>query len=470
MFNITLYTLTKKENSTARPSANTGTSFSCVLKAPSGILNPTIELDIGLNDSPANYNYAYIPAYDRYYWISEWINTGPLWSAKLKVDVLATYKNEIGNSDLFVLRSASNYDGYIVDSLYPTKVSNVTEITSPNAALWNSVLSNGCFIVGVISDQGAFGGIDYYALTYSNMNTFIHSLLNDQIADNVNGFSSQDCQIALQKALIDPLSFIKSCIFLPYDDVIGTPDTSLRVWSWTITVDCKKISLNNTYINKDTKVTIPAHPQQASRGKFTNVSPYTSHILSSGIFGDIELDTVRMVDLAELDLNLRVDVTNGEGILSVYSGLYLMNRIKAQVGIPISLSQVTRSAEGYVMAGLSNILTGSQHTASFTAGALSFALGGSVGDGARSVQPRASSIGGSSGGFSIFSYPMRLYSRFLTLVDDDIQSNGRPLCQVKKPNTLSGYMIIQDADVAINGTDTELSQIRNYLEGGFYYE
>ena len=253
MFNITLYTLTKKENSTARPSANTGTSFSCVLKAPSGILNPTIELDIGLNDSPANYNYAYIPAYDRYYWISEWINTGPLWSAKLKVDVLASYKNEIGNTDLYVLRSASNYDGYIVDSLYPTKVSNVTEITSPNAALWNSILSNGCFIVGVISDQGAFGGIDYYALTYSNMNTFIHSLLNDQIADQVNGFSSQDCQIALQKALIDPLSFIKSCIFLPYDDVIGTPDTSLRIWSWTITVDCKKISLNNTYINKDTK-------------------------------------------------------------------------------------------------------------------------------------------------------------------------------------------------------------------------
>ena len=31
-------------------------------------------------------------------------------------------------------------------------------------------------------------------------------------------------------------------------------------------------------------------------------------------------------------------------------------------------------------------------------------------------------------------------------------------------------MLIQDADISISGTSRELSIIRGYLEGGFYYE
>ena len=469
MFSINLYNFSKKVNSTKIPNT-TPSSFSCVLKENSGIVNPTIILDIGLSDSPAQFNYAYIPEFNRYYWIEEWTNEHPRWIASLKVDVLATYKNEIGDTPMYILRSASNYDGNIIDTLYPTKVSESLSITDPSTALWNSVLSNGCFVIGVISDGGAFGGIDYYALTYSNMNTLIHSLLNDQIADGVNGFSAQDCQIALQKALIDPLSYIKSCIYIPYDDVIGTPESVLRIWSWNITVPCKKISLNNTYTIKNATIDIPKHPQTSSRGAYANANPFTQHILSSGIFGDIPLDSIDLIDASSISLNLQVDVTNGEGILSIYKGLYLLNRIKSAVGVPIQLSQVSRSAEGYVMSGLSNILTGVDALAPVTAGLTSYFLGGGVGDGARSVMPRASSIGGGSGGFSIFSYPIKLLTRFLTLVDDDITSNGRPLCQVKKPNTLSGYMIIQDADVSLDSTSTELAEVRSYLEGGFYYE
>jgi len=59
---------------------------------------------------------------------------------------------------------------------------------------------------------------------------------------------------------------------------------------------------------------------------------------------------------------------------------------------------------------------------------------------------------------------------FLDITDEDLSSRGRPLCQAKKLNTLSGYILCSDADPEIACTDTEAAAIRNYLNGGFYYE
>ena len=98
-FTVNLYTLSKRDNSTKRPTGN-GTQFSCIIKSGSGILHPTISLDLGKTNDPSQYNYAYIPDFDRYYFIEEWYFDRALWTASLKVDVLATYKTEIGNSNL----------------------------------------------------------------------------------------------------------------------------------------------------------------------------------------------------------------------------------------------------------------------------------------------------------------------------------------------------------------------------------
>ena len=118
-FRVDFYNFSKKENSTATPSANSATSFNCKLLSPSGVLSPVLEINLGVNNYP-NYNYAYIPNFNRYYWISDWVNDGPLWRCSLNVDVLASYKTAIGNTNLYVLRAANSYDGDIIDTLYPT--------------------------------------------------------------------------------------------------------------------------------------------------------------------------------------------------------------------------------------------------------------------------------------------------------------------------------------------------------------
>lgn len=467
---VELYQFKKKENSTAQPNRASASSFNCILKEECGIINPSIILDIGLSQSPSSYNYAYIPSFNRWYWIEEWTNIHPRWVASLKVDALASFKTDIGNTNLYVLRASNEYDGSIIDSLYPTKIYNTVSINSPNSDLWTSTpLANGTFVIGVVADYGAFGGLSYYALSYSNMRVLIHKLLEDGIKNNVHGYSDEDCSIALQKSLVDPLQYVKSCIYLPYSisEIIGNIETSISIWDWELAVDCKSLSLNNTFIQKDTYIELPQHPQQNTRGHFVNVAPYTEHTYSDGIFGDIPLDTVRLAYATNLDINLRIDITNGLGTLSLYTGQYLINRLSAPLGVSIQLSQVSKSLGGQLIGALSG---GNSLTNGLIGGLTNLAIGGGFSDGAKAVQPRVSTVGGDSSGFSKYNLTPRLYTRFMELVDDDITSNGRPLCKVRQPKNVGGYMLIQDADVSINGTSTELATIRNYLEGGFYYE
>ena len=55
-FNARFFTFSKKINSTKRPSG--GSSYSIILKAPSGVLDPVIQLDIGQDGNPTAYNWA----------------------------------------------------------------------------------------------------------------------------------------------------------------------------------------------------------------------------------------------------------------------------------------------------------------------------------------------------------------------------------------------------------------------------
>ena len=93
----------------------------------------------------------------------------------------------------------------------------------------------------------------------------------------------------------------------------------------------------------------------------------------------------------------------------------------------------------------------------------------SIGNAVESIMPRAQTIG-TTGSFVSNRGDFKLDYQFMRPVDDDNTHNGRPLCQMKTISSLSGYILVQDGDVAISGTSAEDSAVRNYLESGFYYE
>ena len=468
-FAVRLYTLSKRDNSTKRPSGD-GTLYNCVLKSGSGILHPTISLDLGKTSDPSQYNYAYIPAFERYYFIEEWYFENALWTASMKVDVLATYKTEIGSANLYVMRCASEHDGSIIDTLYPAKTGcSFASDTKTNP--WTSAI---CFVIGVVSKSATCGSLTHYAMLRGGFNTLCSNLLSDVegtgAVTEANGFDWNDCSQALQRSLVDPLQYIKTCVALPIaiGDISGSSGANVTVYNWNSGATGVVVSENQA-ITKTYSFSISKHPDTNSRGNYVNSAPYTNISLTIPPFGVFDIDTSVTANASTLTATIRLDPITGKASLTIMCNNIVLNRVESQVGIPISLSSVKQDFIG-AASGLAGAIGGAAAGA-LSGGMAGMVLGASsgVGNAISSLVPRASTIG-TTGSYGTLVGDFRLDHQFFRPVADDNTHNGRPLCAKRVLNTLSGYMIIQDGDVAINGTSTEDAKIRQYLETGFYYE
>ena len=100
------------------------------------------------------------------------------------------------------------------------------------------------------------------------------------------------------------------------------------------------------------------------------------------------------------------------------------------------------------------------------------AIGGitsAIGDYARGKIPKANTIG-SMGGINSLRGTPALLMEFKTIADDDNTNKGKPLCELTTINTLTGYVQVSDANIEIPAEVDEMDAIRNYMEGGFFYE
>lgn len=459
--------LTKRNNSTLTPTTGR-TEFQCIVKDGTGILNPVIQLDLGLAADPSRFNYCQIPDFERYYWVREWTFERGLWTASCAVDVLATYKEQIGASSLYVLRAAAEYDGTVVDNLYPTKVGCSFEhstVASPY------LLNGGTYVLGCISPDGDYGSITYTAVTAGGLATICSYLINDAISET-NGFSLSDASLKLQTSIIDPLSYIKTCMYFPFamqDLPLQTATTTFKIFTWQVP-QVLNARINNQRITKNQTFTIKKHPDTNARGNYVNSAPYTMLTLYCAPFGVIEIDTSVTANQSALNAEFTIDPISGRGTLRILCNGTVLHSLKAQIGVPIQLSQITRDYVGGVTSIVSGIAgtIGSALTGN-VAGAISSAASG-IGNAVNALKPRQQSMGSGGGFDDIQPVTWTLDHQFFRPVTDDLAHNGRPLCQVRQLSTLAGYQLIQDGDVPIPGTSTEADQVRQYLESGYYYE
>jgi len=479
-FNVNFYTFAKKSNSTARPSGN-GEVISCILKTDSSIRNPVIILERGLASSPA-WNYAYIPEYGRYYYINNWSWTDHrLWAADLTCDTLATFKQQIGDASLYILRSSAASDGNIVDDYYPTKMTCQTDVTVGTSPWIHTVgsddidLSAGIFVVGYVTsqqpnDSHMYGSVVYSAMRQSGLRALVDELLDDTLLSG-SGFDTADATLALQKSLIDPLSYIKSCIWLPvlYESIGGTELDSLHIWDWSIPCSHKIISNDPPYMQYAVTLDLIKHPLTLTRGNYLNTAPYTRVNLDLPPFGNLELDTTLTSNATQVQALITFDMITGQGRARVLIDGVCTDMAESQIGVPIQLSQVMKDYLGAAQSGFNAVVgTISGIVSGQYAGAISSA-GNGIANAVRAMQPRGSSVGG-AGSFAHLKNRARLYHQFMTLVDEDNDHCGRPLCQIRQISTLPGYLLVKDAELDLAGFTEEAAEIRDIMESGFFYE
>ena len=107
-------------------------TYSGTLRDESNVVTPTILLEI---DNPTTFNYLYIPAFSRYYFISEMTSVrNGLWRINCTCDALMSFAAAVLALD--VLPIASGYDGqnqYLSGPQWESLVKDTTNVlTFPN--------------------------------------------------------------------------------------------------------------------------------------------------------------------------------------------------------------------------------------------------------------------------------------------------------------------------------------------------
>lgn len=450
--NITCYSgFSKKPNSTKQPTG--GTSKSVVLKQPTSVLNPVFIIE--------GYNLAwnYIQWGVRYYYVDDIVIVhNNIAEYHCSTDVMATYKNDIGASSQYILRSASAYNGRIVDNYYPALALNTHEaemITSPFDK------SAGCYVIGM---QGKGSGGNGGAVTYYKGNAAsVKALVNYMLS---GGYEVTEISEQLLKCIFNPLQYIVSCMWFPFD--VPTMNGDIDCGWWNVEVSgLARVSTLEWGTNFT--IPIPKHPKTAARGQYLNLLPYARYLLEAGPWGIIPLDNFNLLDDTSLYCDYKVDLMTGSGRLNIqyrdklaYQSIYT-----TQIGVPVQLGQNMLN-QGALMGSANGAVNTITSAISGDVGGMLFNGLGAIGNAANATQPISSSLG--SNGTMAFHNAFGILADFLDVADDNIVENGRPLCAVRTVSTLSGYMICENADLDTGASPAEKETILSNLNGGFYYE
>ena len=141
---ITLYTNESEKNKLEKTITNS-ILLEGNLRDESSIINPIILISSNKEDIPYMYNYAYIHAFGRYYFITdiESVRTG-IWRVSMHVDVLMSYKEQIKNLNVIINNSEeTGANNYLSGNQWITNVKNTTSIVN----FPNGLNDNGEFIL-----------------------------------------------------------------------------------------------------------------------------------------------------------------------------------------------------------------------------------------------------------------------------------------------------------------------------------
>jgi len=473
---VDFYNFSKKSNSTKRPTSPALATFDCVLKDSCSVIDPVVMLEAGLLNRPA-FNYAYIPDFQRYYFITDWVFNRRLWVASLSCDVLATYKPTIGAMNLYILRSSAQFNGRVVDNKYPTiskpysyiddmgpvyETDGGTDYEVPN--FFNTTLGAGYYYIGVIGSNGT--GVKWYVMDAYGFNKLAGDLMNYVPSDMT------DISSGIAKQLANPIQYIVSSYWLPYlihGAVLDQAGIDIFFGSYSIrAVHCVTFDPIGNMHRFHGDFTLRKHPQAAARGAYLNQGPYSRYTVDFQPFGVFELDGSLMIDDTTATCEWYMDYSTGQADLLVKVTNSFIAHSSALLGVPVRLSQATLELANFSGDFALSMLGVSAQTNFWNP-----ILGDTMAKvNSVALQPKIGTKG-SNGSFIPFRLiSPKLYTDFYLIADEDNADMGRPLMTVTTPATLgSGFMVAEESHFEHTmALENEVDEINAFLTGGFFYE
>lgn len=443
--NIVFYKFTKKDNSTARPQSG-GFPISGILNENTSIISPSMSIKFGVDIT--GYNYAYIPDFNRFYKVVSWGYALGLWRCDMYVDVMASFKPEIGAMNNYILRSASESNGNIIDGLYPT-----TPQTGIIESSTDSVFNANDFIIHYVGKQG----LKAVLISRNAMVTLCQSLWNTW--GNINGMNDAFAAIA------DPFQYVNGIqkTYAPIgfwggqgatSIVLGTVDTGAAGQEITDSVGHVALSLS-----------VPKHPQSADR-PYLKSSPYSMYSARLPGIGWISVPSEPLYNAGSVTVeyfgepasgNLRSDIKVGNSVIA--SGIGKINTdwgiagASSSPGVGGLLGKAVGAIGGGILGDIAKFI----------------GAGSGILDAAGSATATVQQSGGMSGCVGM-QEPLILQLKYQVAVTDNSEDHGRPLMDFRNINSLSGFIQCEGAHFEGVCTQTEQAMIDSALNGGFFYE
>lgn len=468
---VNFWTFSKRENSTAIPSGSPARTLSCTLKTDSGILSPVLEIGLGMSFDPAALNYAQIPSYSRYYFVSEWQWSGGLWVCSLEVDPLASYKTEIGSASKYILRSAYTYNPDIIDTLYPAE-EHVNLSWDSYSFPFSNDFTNGVYVLGVINGEGTSlaGSTEYYILTSPELRDFMTYLFP---SGGIPWQSLQAMDEYLYKSIYDPLQFIVSCKYFPFSAGGLYSAEQIAFGNFVSTKYAEPLGKPDTWPVFTHDYTLPSG--WTSRDARDRSEPYANIFFWMNPFGVIRLSTSDFTLTDTVRVKITPDLISGEACIQIYAVIsgseYLVAQQTGMLGYDVNLTAVNKdsaSAVASIVGG--GALAAGKLLAGDVPGAIVSGLVSAGHAFTALTEPSISASTRGSPSVAMLDGASRLYTRRHTFVDSHVAEFGRPLYEVRQISTIPGYIKCGDGDISIPGFSEENARIEEYLKSGFYYE
>lgn len=189
MIDVYFYNITKRLNSTARPSGN-GVHVECVFKENTSILNPVLTLQLS---SKPDYNYFKID--NRYYWITDIISLNyNRWQISGRIDALATLKGHIQATSAFVL-----FDSTANTQLPDTRLGIKTDCDTYTATAsmpWQFSGGNGTYLIATTGESDSFDFQTFQRVANARAGTGVYIIPQSSISQL--GFDASDMTTQMQ--------------------------------------------------------------------------------------------------------------------------------------------------------------------------------------------------------------------------------------------------------------------------------
>ena len=468
--NIKYWTgFSKRKNSTKQPTS--GTTATVYLKDDTSILNPVFDCT-GL---PMNTNYIYCSDFGRYYFVDDVTRAGKdRLLIKCSLDVLATYKSQIGSYTGFKEYATSSSNVTMPDPRnVPTDLMDTSYDTL--AFTYSHFSQTGCYILGILSDQnnGVNGVITYYAVEEAQLRAFTADVYSSSFITRIqNQFN------AVQDSFV-------SCIWIPvdYSKILPGPGSEEFIYVGREVTIAKGLKITSRIITNSTgtkTVTFPSGSGAGNQLKYIDLPPYTTGGLYLPFVGIVPINIEPLAFTKSIDIEYTADLVTGDITYQIRYGGGWLATFSGNMATKCPVTGASYDGVGVATGALAVIggvvgaalsIASEGGAAPITAG-LAAAAGGAL-SAAKSmelhtmIQGSASSAIGAHLGLVPYYYILQKVPSMTNLLDPQTEQ-GMPVFDVE--TTTSGFNKFNNASVDIPGFDSEKDAIKDYLNSGFYYE